>query len=195
MTMPRFTAVVMTMLAVYWYAPALIAQEIDSPAARARDIRITDRMIGYDPADTDTTSIRNDTLAEIIATVFANKPAGLAQFTAALKTKLDGIEAGARGDLTGAEIISLIDSILGTTWKTGGGGGSGLTAAQAAKLARYAENPAFAPAANPDDYRMLGAYTFIAYSQASYNSGNVSAGEVMVSPQLTGNRRLSLIHI
>ena len=81
MTMPRFTAVVMTMLAVYWYAPALIAQEIDSPAARARDIRITDRMIGYDPADTDTTSIRNDTLAEIIATVFANKPAGLAQFT------------------------------------------------------------------------------------------------------------------
>ena len=42
---------------------------------------------------------------------------------------------------------------------------------------------------------MLGAYTFVAYSQASYNSGNVSAGEVMVSPQLTGNRRGVLIGI
>ena len=84
MTRPRLIPVVMAMLAVYWYAPALIAQEIDSPAARARDIRLTDRMIGYDPADTGTTSVRNDTLAEIIATVFANKPAGLERFTACL---------------------------------------------------------------------------------------------------------------
>lgn len=43
------------------------------------------------------------------------------------KSKLDGIEAGATGDQSGAEIVSAIDTELGgTTWQSGGGGGGGL---------------------------------------------------------------------
>lgn len=42
--------------------------------------------------------------------------------------KLAGIEANATADLTGAEIVTLINSELGgTTWQLGGGGGGGVT--------------------------------------------------------------------
>lgn len=40
------------------------------------------------------------------------------------KTKLAGIEAGAQPDMTGAEIIAAIDAAIGSTWQTGGTGGS-----------------------------------------------------------------------
>ena len=48
------------------------------------------------------------------------------QFTNAEKTKLQGIETSATQDQTGAEIVSAIDTNLGsTTWQQGGGGGGG----------------------------------------------------------------------
>ena len=44
------------------------------------------------------------------------------------RTKLNGIEAGATADQTGAEIITAIDTELGNTdWQGGGGGGGGWT--------------------------------------------------------------------
>lgn len=46
-----------------------------------------------------------------------------AAFTSTLLTKLNGIETGATADLTGSEIVSLINSALsGTTWQGGGDG-------------------------------------------------------------------------
>ena len=46
-----------------------------------------------------------------------------AAFTTADETKLDGIETGATADLTGAEIVSLLNGALsGTTWQGGGDG-------------------------------------------------------------------------
>jgi hypothetical protein len=46
--------------------------------------------------------------------------------TASERAKLAGIEAGATGDQTGSEIVSLIDSELGgTSWQSGGGGMTG----------------------------------------------------------------------
>lgn len=43
--------------------------------------------------------------------------------SAADKTKLDGIEAGATADQTGAEIVAAIDTALGgTSWQSGGSG-------------------------------------------------------------------------
>ncbi|QGH74830.1 hypothetical protein MAL1_00083 [Bacteriophage DSS3_MAL1] len=48
-------------------------------------------------------------------------------FTDAEKAKLSGIDAGATDDQTGAEIVSAIDTELGSTdWQSGGGGGSSL---------------------------------------------------------------------
>jgi len=41
-------------------------------------------------------------------------------------TKLDGVETGATADQTGTEIVSSIDSTIGTGWKTGGGGGTAI---------------------------------------------------------------------
>lgn len=55
------------------------------------------------------------------ATVLTNTTAA---FTTAQETKLAGIETGATADMTGAEIVSAIDTQLGsTTWQGGGGGG------------------------------------------------------------------------
>lgn len=49
--------------------------------------------------------------------------------TDALLAKLNAIEAGATGDLTGAEIEAILDAYFGNTdWRTGGGGGGGATA-------------------------------------------------------------------
>lgn len=57
-----------------------------------------------------------------LATVLTNTTAA---FTTAQETKLAGIETAATADMTGAEIVSAINSNLGgTTWQGGGGGGS-----------------------------------------------------------------------
>ncbi len=46
--------------------------------------------------------------------------------TAAQLTKIDGVEANATADQSGAEIVSAIDTELGgTTWQSGGAGGGG----------------------------------------------------------------------
>ncbi len=46
-----------------------------------------------------------------------------AAFTTALLSKLNGIEAGATADMTGAEIVSAVNANLGgTDWQTGGSG-------------------------------------------------------------------------
>lgn len=87
-------------------------------------------------ADDDHTQYHNDTRGDArysllghnhtgtyqpLATVLTNTTAA---FTTAQETKLAGIETGATADMTGAEIVSAIDTQLGsTTWQGGGGGG------------------------------------------------------------------------
>ena len=66
-------------------------------------------------------------------------PARAGAFTAADEAKLDGIESGATGDQSGSEIVSAIDTELGSTdWQTGGGDGDGTdqTARDAAAAAQ-----------------------------------------------------------
>lgn len=67
-----------------------------------------------------TFTIVSDTGAD--ATVPAATDTQAGALTAAMKTKLDGIEAGAQVNPTAAAIVALIDSELGSAdWQTGGG--------------------------------------------------------------------------
>jgi hypothetical protein len=74
-------------------------------------------------------------LADAVAKKHAHANQGVldgttASFTTSDETKLDGIEAGAEVNPTGAEIVSAIDSELGgSTWQGGGGGGGSATEA------------------------------------------------------------------
>jgi len=67
------------------------------------------------------TSHNHSGVYQPVATVLTNTTAS---FTTAQETKLAGIETAATADMTGAEIVSAIDTALGgTTWQGGGGGG------------------------------------------------------------------------
>lgn len=68
-----------------------------------------------------------------------NEGSGGAGLSQADSLKLAGIEANAKDDQTGAEIVNAIDTELGQTdWKTSGGGG--LSAADSTKLANIETN-------------------------------------------------------
>ena len=88
-------------------------------AVQGRAIRTTDLLFAADPDETDLeAAARSDTLAQLIATIFANPPAGHAAFTTALAAKLNAIEANAKDDQTSSEIVDLIDIALGgTAWQ------------------------------------------------------------------------------
>jgi hypothetical protein len=70
-----------------------------------------------------TVTVESDTGTDAVLPVATTSLAGV--LSASDKTKLDGIESGATADQTGAEMVSAIDTELGSTdWRTGGGGAS-----------------------------------------------------------------------
>ena len=70
-----------------------------------------------------TVTVLSDTGADAVLPAADSTNAGV--MSAADKTKLDGVEANATADMTGSEIVSAINTALGSsTWQSGGGGGA-----------------------------------------------------------------------
>lgn len=73
--------------------------------------------------DATSMTVASDTGSDATLAAATTSLAGV--MSAADKTKLDAIEAGATADMTGAEIVAAIDTQLGgTTWQSGGGAGA-----------------------------------------------------------------------
>ncbi|MCY4563132.1 MAG: hypothetical protein OXE40_01475, partial [Gammaproteobacteria bacterium] len=110
---------------------------------------------------------------------------------------LDTDEAGSRQWLTWTPSTRLVSRGVQTgqtvrvriqaarLYDGGGSGGDGLTEEQAAKLARYPENPGATPAAHLEPFELVGAYATVSYNVATFGTFGVDAGEVMLSPAET----------
>ena len=90
---------------------------------------------------------------------------------------------------TAVDILIVSCRLYDTSVTTDAPEGGGLTDAQAAKLARYPENPAATPAAHLEPYALIGAYESAAYVELEFDTFNIDPGEIMVSPSSQGGAR------
>jgi hypothetical protein len=104
-------------------------------------------------------------------------------------TKLDGIESNATADQTGAEMVSAIDSELGSTdWQSGGGGGS----VEAVTYVNTAYTPTIGASAAIDgtfklplNTTAVGGVTSSSVSASSAGTLTLQAGTYLISSNLS----------
>lgn len=127
-------------------------------------------------AGANSVTITSDTGTDATISAATDTQAGV--LTAALKTKLDGIENNATADQTGSEIVAAINAELGgSTWQTGGGSGTtnlGYTQdASSVTITSDTGSDAVIPAAGTDAAGMMSAADKTALDALAAVIGNI----------------------